>query len=122
MMACASICFISSSQRVPALTELFCYSFLCDHFKGDDLKFRRLALRENDCLEVFPELQRLIDKPHNDDQKKYWAPAEQTLPELQKRYDHALQTLNRLRSIKQGSTDPVGETTDAQYSKAPKAA
>jgi hypothetical protein len=50
------------------------------------------------------------------------APAEQILPELEKRYDHALQTLSELRSIKQGSDDPVGETFEAQYSKAPKAA
>jgi hypothetical protein len=42
------------------LTELFCYPFLCEHFKNDDLKFKRLELREGDYLKILPELVRLV--------------------------------------------------------------
>ena len=104
------------------LTELFCYSFLCEHFKHDDLKFKRLELRETDYREVVPELKELVALSHTGNEK-YWAAAKETVFELQKRYDDALQTLERsrqARNTEQSRNHPA--TSEAQYSNAPRAA
>jgi len=72
---------------------------------------------------VVSDLEKLAKESPKEDEK-YWAPAKQTVTELQRRYDQALETLRRcrkLRSITQDGT-PVGEPKEAQYSKAPKAA
>jgi hypothetical protein len=99
------------------LTELFCYSFLCEHFKHDDLKFKRLELRETDYREVVPELKALVELSHSGNEK-YWAAAKETVFELQKRYDDALRTLERSRQARKAQ-----ETNEAaQYSNAPRAA
>jgi hypothetical protein len=101
------------------LTELFCYSFLCERFKYDDLKFKRLALRETDYREIIPELEELVARP-NSRNERYWAPAKETIFELQKHYHDALKMLERCRHARdaeRGADDP-----DEQYSNAPRAA
>jgi hypothetical protein len=77
------------------LTELECYSFLCKHFKGDDLRFNRLQLREADYEEI-PGLWNEVNAPHKKkENEKYWAPAQRMVPELQTRYRCALETVQR---------------------------
>jgi hypothetical protein len=76
------------------LTELECYSFLCEHFKGDELRFQRLQLRETDYKDLVPRLLDEVNEPH-ERSERYWAPAQRMIPELQTRYDRALQAVQR---------------------------
>jgi hypothetical protein len=101
------------------LTELFCYSFLCEHFKHDDLKFKRLQLRETDYREVILELEKRVALPHSGNEK-YWAPAKETIFELHKRYHDALNTLERCQQSRNAEHRP--NDPEAQYSNAPRAA
>ena len=76
------------------LTELVCYAFLCDHLKDDDVRFRRLQLRETDYRKIVPAL--ILDvKTAHVGNEKYWAPAERTISELEARYDAAMKTLQK---------------------------
>jgi hypothetical protein len=72
---------------VVLLTELVCYKFLRKHFAEmpDDVRNKRLALREKDYKEEIPRLCRDINSPHVGNEK-YWAPARETTDELAKRY------------------------------------
>lgn len=92
----------AENMIVILLTELVCYAFLCEHFKDDDLRFKRLQLREADYEKVLPALLRQVNEAH-DGNEEYWAPAKRTIPELQRRYDHALQTLRRCASLTAGA-------------------
>ena len=91
------------------LTELFCYSFLCEHFKHDDLRFKRLELREADYRVVVPNLINVVEESYKAN-PKYWAPAEQTIPEMQRLYDQALKTLVRSRELRGASTGSTKRT------------
>jgi hypothetical protein len=76
------------------LTELPCYAFLCDHHKNDEVKFMRLQLREADYREIVPALIASVNAVHQGNEK-YWAPAERTIPELETRYNTAMETLRQ---------------------------
>jgi hypothetical protein len=75
---------------VDLLTELKCFSFLRNHFTPEDLRWRRLQLREADyrqqVLDVYDEVM-LAPHGHN---AKDWLPAERTIPDLASRYHEAL--------------------------------
>jgi hypothetical protein len=75
---------------VVLLTELKCFSFLRNHFTPEDLRWRRLQLREADyrqqVLDVYDEVM-LAPHGHN---AKDWLQAEKTVPELVSRYHEAL--------------------------------
>jgi hypothetical protein len=72
---------------VMLLTELVCYKFLLEYFfdKADDVRHRRLVLRENDYKDAVPKLCRKINSDHGANER-YWAPAKETTDELGKRY------------------------------------
>jgi hypothetical protein len=84
------------------LTELECYSFLCEHFESDDLRFRRLQLREIDYKDLFPTLLAKVSEPHERNER-YWAPAQRMIPELQARYDRALLAVHKKPEAKETS-------------------
>jgi hypothetical protein len=73
------------------LTELKCFSFLCQRFerKPDDLRYRRLQLRKRDyrkqVLEVYDQVVVLPHKYEED-----WLQAKETIPDLESRYEEAL--------------------------------
>ena len=96
------------------MTELVCFSFLCEYLKNSEMrlkglerhelvnggknalkfrrlceefevKFERLELREGEYKKIVPALNARVTAPHGESQKKYWEPAKRTLPELQKR-------------------------------------
>jgi hypothetical protein len=75
---------------VVLLTELKCFSFLRNHFTPEDLRWRRLQLREADyrqqVLDVYDEVM-LAPHGHN---AKDWLQAEKTIPDLVSRYHEAL--------------------------------
>jgi hypothetical protein len=83
----------TENMIVILLTELECYSFLCEHFRGDEVRFKRLQLRETDYEGLYKDLVNSVNEPHEEENEKYWAPAERLLPELKARYDRALQTV-----------------------------
>jgi hypothetical protein len=71
------------------LTELVCFTFLCGYLKdkNDDLRLRRLRLRQDDYEKlVQPLVAAVQNRPNND---PVWAPAKETIPELVIRYDAA---------------------------------
>jgi len=71
------------------LTELKCYAFLRKHFKADDLRRKRLELREagyrRDIRKLYREVK--ASSGHSDE---LWVQARETLPVLVLRYDEAL--------------------------------
>jgi hypothetical protein len=71
------------------LTELKCYAFLRKHFAPDDLRCRRLHLREDvyrkEVRELYDEVKASGENP--DEQ---WVQARETIPELKSRYFEAL--------------------------------
>jgi hypothetical protein len=75
------------------LTELVCYSFLCKFLQHDNVRFARLQLRQSDYERVVPALIEEVNSGHEGNQRKYWAPAQGTLPELELRYHDAMTTL-----------------------------
>jgi hypothetical protein len=79
---------------VVLLTELECYPTLCEHFKSDKLRFRRLQLREADYECLVPQLLDKVNERHEGNEK-YWAPAERMIEELRARYERALETVRR---------------------------
>jgi hypothetical protein len=79
------------------LTELPCYSFLCEYhkkLKKDEVRFRRLQLREADYREIVPALIASVNDVHQGNEK-YWALAQRTIPELMNRYNGMLETLEK---------------------------
>jgi hypothetical protein len=82
------------------LTELECFAFLCDYFKADDLRYNRLQLREEDYRQIVPDLINKAKAPHIGNEE-YWAPAEQTIPELEDRFKTVLETLTRCVSYRE---------------------
>jgi hypothetical protein len=75
------------------LTELECYSFLCGYFRDDDVRYDRLQLREANYQETIPDLIRRVKAAHPVGERKYWAPAERTVAELEERYETSLKAL-----------------------------
>ena len=71
------------------LTELKCYAFLRKHFKADDLRRKRLQLREagyrRDIRKLYHEVK--ASSGHSDE---LWVQARETLPVLVLRYNEAL--------------------------------
>jgi len=79
------------------LTELPCYSFLCEYhkkFKKDEVRFKRLQLRETDYREIIPALMASVNAVHQGNEK-HWALAQRTIPELTNRYSAMLETLEK---------------------------
>ncbi len=67
------------------LTELECYTFLCQHYEDDDLRIERLALRFPSYKE---DVEYIRDKiGQHDASDKDWSPAERTLVPLMVRFD-----------------------------------
>jgi len=85
----------AETTMVILLTELICYSFLCEKYQGDELRFPRLKLREEIGYEHdergykidVPELYRKVMESHGRNEK-YWMPAKRTAPELRRRYNN----------------------------------
>ena len=71
------------------LTELKCYAFLREHFTSDDLRRKRLELREDgyrrDIRKLYHEVE--ASAGHSDE---LWVQARETLPVLVSRYNEAL--------------------------------
>ena len=71
------------------LTELKCYAFLRKHFTSDDLRRKRLELREagyrRDIRKLYHEVE--ASAGHSDE---LWVQARETLPVLVSRYNEAL--------------------------------
>ncbi len=76
------------------LTELVCFTFLCGYLKDDLLRFKRLQLRQADYEEIVKRLTADV-KNANPRNEKFWAPAKQTVPELEVRYDAAIEMLRK---------------------------
>jgi hypothetical protein len=79
----------AENMMVILLTELKCYSFLCGYFAGDELRYGRLQLREQDYREFVPRLYRDVMASHTPNERD-WCRAVQTAPELARRYQEAL--------------------------------
>jgi hypothetical protein len=79
------------------LTELVCFSFLCEYLKQDSLRFTRLQLREFGYEKVYRELIESVNAPHNNENEEYWRPVQRMIPELQDRYKAAMKTLQRCK-------------------------
>ena len=77
------------------MTELVCFSFLCEYLKGDSLRFSRLQLREVGYEKIYGELSKSVNAHHNKENKEYWRPVQAMFPELQARYKDAMDTLHR---------------------------
>jgi hypothetical protein len=84
----------TENMIVILLTELECYPVLCEHFKGDKLRFRRLQLRQADYECLVPQILDQVNESHEGNET-YWAPAQRMMEELQTRYDRALETVRR---------------------------
>ncbi|MEA2926115.1 MAG: hypothetical protein QOI46_5156 [Alphaproteobacteria bacterium] len=71
------------------LTELKCYAFLRQHFTSDDLRRKRLELREDGYRRDIRKLYREVKASagHSDE---LWVQARETLPVLVSRYNEAL--------------------------------
>jgi hypothetical protein len=77
------------------ITELKCYSFLLDYYKDDELRSRRLRLRDDDYEEQISTLKKELRSRHGNDQ--HWRPAEETVSELDKRYAEVRDGMTRLK-------------------------
>ena len=77
------------------LTELVCYSFLCKFLRHDNVRFARLQLRQSDYERVVPALIQEVKSGYDGNQRKYWAPAQGTISELERRFHDAMTTLLR---------------------------
>jgi len=79
------------------MTELVCFSFLCEYHKDDSLRFSRLQLRELGYEKAYRELFKSVNAQHNEENKEYWRPVQAMFPELQDRYKDAMDTLHRCK-------------------------
>jgi hypothetical protein len=79
------------------MTELVCFSFLCEYLREDSLRFMRLELRELGYEKVYGELFKSVNGPHNKENEEYWRPVQRMFPELQERYKAAMDTLQRYK-------------------------
>jgi hypothetical protein len=74
---------------VVLLTELTCYSFLCDHFLkyfgSRDVHYMRLKLRKAKYIDDIPKLYRRVTSSHGENDRD-WIQARETAPELATRY------------------------------------
>lgn len=82
------------------LTELACYSFLCERYKDDDLRFERLRLRRSGYQELVDNLSKTVNGRHKEGNEKHWAPAQATCAELESRHNRARATLERCELMK----------------------
>jgi hypothetical protein len=77
------------------LTELECYTFLCEHYKDDALRFERLAFRFDEYKDDFVYIKSKIS--HHDANDKDWGPAKRTLEPLRERFDKMTLTVEPLK-------------------------
>jgi hypothetical protein len=77
------------------LTELVCYSFLCKFHKHNSVRFARLRLRQSDYERIVPALIQEVSSGYEGNQRKYWAPAQGAILELELRFHDAMTTLLR---------------------------
>ena len=79
------------------MTELVCFSFLCEYLKEDNLRFTRLQLRESGYEKAYRELIKSVNATHNKENEEYWRPVQRMIPELEDRYKAAMETLQRCK-------------------------
>lgn len=79
------------------MTELVCFSFLCDYLRKDNLRFTRLQLRELGYEKVYRDLIKSVNAQHNEENEEYWRPVQRMIPELEDRYNAAKGTLQRCK-------------------------
>jgi hypothetical protein len=92
------------------LTELVCFSFLCEYFKHDSVRFSRLQLRLSDYENIVPELIEEVNSGYHGNQKKYWAPAQRTIAELKARYIAALDSMQQYAIMNNAASREVSVT------------
>jgi hypothetical protein len=92
------------------LTELVCYSFLCEYLKHDKVRFARLQLRQSDYESIVRTLIGKINAGYMGKQKKYWAPAQGTIPELTARYRAAIAAVQRCAIMNNSALREVSVT------------
>ena len=78
----------AETKVVILLTEMQAYGFLLRHIAEDDVRYRRLKLREQEYRAEVGELVTTVDS-HSESEKE-WLPAKRTIDELAKRYRSAL--------------------------------
>jgi hypothetical protein len=85
----------AENMIVILITELTCYSFLCEHFtkKKDKARYARLELRERAYNALVKFLIDKVNEPHNDIHSEYWDPAKHSLEDLERCHDAASKTL-----------------------------
>lgn len=76
------------------LTELECYTFLCDHYQDDLLRFERLAFRFDDYKDDLAYIGKKIMQYDANDRN--WGPASRTLAPLMERFDKMKRTVEPL--------------------------
>jgi hypothetical protein len=92
------------------LTELECYTFLCQYYKDDDLRIERLALR---FLSYKEDVEYIRDKiGQHDAGDKDWSPAERTLAPLTVRFDKMKLTVAPLIGKKHGPLSQDNRKTE----------
>jgi|HubBroStandDraft_1064217.scaffolds.fasta_scaffold05829_3 hypothetical protein len=80
----------AESKIVILLTELDTYAFLIRHFPADDLRYKRLKLREPDYRLDVSALYETVSHYNGAAQGRDWLPAVRSLEELAERYQDAL--------------------------------
>jgi hypothetical protein len=80
----------AESKIVILLTELDTYAFLIRHFPTDDLRYKRLKLREPEYRLEVSELYETVSHDSGATQGRDWLPAVRSLEELAERYQAAL--------------------------------
>jgi hypothetical protein len=80
----------AESKIVILLTELETYAFLIRHFPTDNLRYKRLKLREPEYRVEVSELYETVSRYNGAAQGTEWLPAVRSLEELAERYQDAL--------------------------------
>jgi hypothetical protein len=96
------------------LTELECYTFLCQYYNDDDLRIERFALRFPGYKEDVDYIKEKIGQ--HDASDKDWSPAERTLGPLMTRFDKMILVVTPLFGKKRAAVPqdnlPIGPTTN----------
>jgi hypothetical protein len=80
----------AESKIVILLTELETYAFLLGHYPKDDLRYKRLKLREPDYRSEVSALYETVSQYNDATAGTEWLPAVRSLEELAQRYQTAL--------------------------------
>ena len=82
---------------VVLMSELAAYRFLLQEFGNkDDMRYKRLRLREPDYADVIPDLIQDIETGYHGDKPWEWEPACLLVPDLQRRYQDVLDTAKKV--------------------------